>query len=34
VEEFKYYKAGIGMILETNPETGGRVELVEFDLAQ
>jgi len=27
VEEFKYYKPGIGLILEVDPETGDRVEL-------
>ena len=30
VEENKYYAPGIGVILEVNPETGERVELVEF----
>jgi hypothetical protein len=29
VYEFKYYAPGIGMVLEVNPETGERVELVE-----
>jgi len=28
-EEFKYYLSGVGLILEENPETGGRVELVD-----
>jgi len=30
-EENKYYAPGIGLILEVNVETGGRVELVEFE---
>ncbi len=29
VYEFKYYAPGVGMVLEVNPETGERVELVE-----
>ena len=28
VFEFKYYSPGVGMVLEVNPETGERVELV------
>lgn len=28
--EIKFYVAGIGLIVEVNPEKGGRVELVEF----
>ena len=31
VEEQKYYSRGIGLILEVNPETGERLELVEFE---
>jgi hypothetical protein len=30
VVEFKYYAPGVGLILEVNPETGDRTELVEF----
>lgn len=30
VVEFKYYATDVGLILEVNPETGERVELVEF----
>ncbi|MFQ5719973.1 MAG: hypothetical protein ACE5IK_10545 [Acidobacteriota bacterium] len=30
VSENKFYKAGIGVILEFNPDTGGRVELIEM----
>jgi hypothetical protein len=30
VEENKYYAPGIGLIVEVNPDTGERVELVEF----
>ena len=31
-EEEKYYAPNIGLILEVNPETGDRVELIELDL--
>jgi hypothetical protein len=29
--EHKYYQPGVGLILELDPETGGRVELVEIE---
>ncbi len=30
VDEHKYYQPGVGLILEVDPETGKRVELLEF----
>ena len=30
VYEFKYYAPMVGMVLEVNPDTGERVELVEM----
>jgi hypothetical protein len=30
VFEYKYYAPGVGLILEVDPETGERVELVEM----
>lgn len=30
-EEMKYYSPGVGLIVETNPETNERLELIEFN---
>jgi len=29
-EEHKFYALGVGLVLELNPETGGRTELVDI----
>ncbi|MEJ2133270.1 MAG: hypothetical protein P8Y95_16975 [Gammaproteobacteria bacterium] len=31
-EEEKYYAPNVGLILEVDPETGDRVELIELDI--
>ena len=30
VTEYKYYAAGVGMVLELDPESGERVELIQM----